>query len=72
MALVDIITSFSHQFVAAPIQIISFWLSVTLPLFYVPLIFEGLGAKVLPLFVGLLIFHVVTLFLGRNHRQEQV
>ncbi|WP_049972337.1 hypothetical protein [Haladaptatus cibarius] len=70
MSLVEIATAVSHQFVAAPVQIASFWLSVILPLFYIPLIFDGLGAKVLPLFVGLLSFHLITLFLGRNYRQE--
>ncbi len=70
MSLADFATTFSPQFVVAPVQIVSFWLSVTLLLFYVPLIFEGLGEKVVPLFVGLLVFHVVTLFLGRNYRRE--
>ncbi|WP_266080536.1 hypothetical protein [Haladaptatus caseinilyticus] len=40
MSLTEVVTSFNDQFIAAPVQLVSFWLSVTLPLFYVPLCVE--------------------------------
>jgi hypothetical protein len=44
MTLAEMFTALSHryQFVAAPVQLVSFWLSVSLPLVYVPLLFDGL------------------------------
>ncbi|WP_423746375.1 hypothetical protein V5735_17410 (plasmid) [Haladaptatus sp. SPP-AMP-3] len=67
MSLVETLTSFSHQFVTAPVQLVSFWLSVSLPLVYLPLLFNGVRGNVLPIFVGLLALHVCTLFLGHGY-----
>ncbi|WP_231187027.1 hypothetical protein [Haladaptatus sp. DYF46] len=73
MSLPEILTAFNHryQFVAAPVQLVSFWLSVSLPLVYVPLLFDGLREKVLPLFFGLLVLHAFTLYLGHGHRRRK-
>jgi uncharacterized membrane protein len=71
MSLVDILSVLNHQFVAAPIQIISFWLSIALPVLYVPLLFEGLRGSIFTVFAGLVAPHVLTLFLGRNYRREK-
>ncbi|WP_458207571.1 hypothetical protein [Haladaptatus sp. NG-SE-30] len=61
----------SHQFVTAPLQVVSFWLSVALPILYVPLLFEGSSGKLFTLFAGLVALHVLTLFLGRNYHREK-
>ncbi len=53
MSLVDILSVLNHQFVAAPIQIVSFWLSIALPELYVPLLFEGLRGSIFTVFAGL-------------------
>ncbi len=73
MSLAEMLTSFSHQyqFVAAPVQLVSFWLSVSLPLVYVPLLINGLQGNVLPLFSGLLVLHAITLYLGHGHRRRK-
>ncbi|WP_458187651.1 hypothetical protein [Haladaptatus sp. NG-WS-4] len=60
----------NHQFVAAPIRQICFWSSIALPLLYVPLLLDGLTGNVVLLFVGLVCLHVLTLYLGHDHRHE--
>jgi hypothetical protein len=73
MSLAEMLTAFSHQyqFVAAPVQFVSFWLSVSLPLVYVPLLFNGLRENILPLFFGLLALHAFALYLCHGHRRQK-
>ena len=68
----DLFATFGHQFLATPVQIISFWLSVSLPLVYLPILFHGLKHNLLPIFLGLLVLHGLTLFLGHDHQRQAV
>lgn len=68
MSWVDGLVAFSHQFLAGPIQLVSFWVSVSLPLVYLPILFHGLKDNLFPVFFGLLVLHGLTLFLGHGYR----
>ncbi|EFW91607.1 hypothetical protein ZOD2009_13626 [Haladaptatus paucihalophilus DX253] len=71
MSLVEILSTVSHQFVTPPVQLVSFWLSVSLPLVYLPLLLNGVRGNILPIFVGLLALHVCTLLLGHGYRGQK-
>lgn len=55
-----------------PIVAVSFWLAVTLPFMYVPLLFvTGLSTTTEQLaFVALLLANVVTLLVGHSYHRE--
>ncbi len=67
MSWADLLVTFNHQFLAAPIQLVSFWLSVSLPLVYIPILLHGLKHNHIPTFLGFLVLHGLTLFLGHGH-----
>lgn len=54
----------------SPAQFLSFWIAITLPFLYVPLLVNGLGsASVAVAFVALLVLNVFTLYLGHGYNQ---
>ena len=56
--------------VPQPLVRVSFWLAITLPFLYFPLLASGLSSSSVSLaFVGLVSLHVVTLVLGHRHRR---
>lgn len=67
MSWADVLVTFSHQFLAGPVQLVSFWLLVSLPLVYLPILLHGLKNNLFPVFFGLLVLHGLTLFLGHGH-----
>jgi hypothetical protein len=73
MTLAEMFTALGHpyQFVVAPLRLVSFWLSVSLPLVYVPLPFDGLRGDTLPPFFGLLVLHAFALYLGHGYRIQK-
>lgn len=72
MSWADFLVTFGHQFLAVPVQFVSFWLSVSLPLVYFALLFHGLQHNLLPVFLGFLVLHGLTLFLGHGYQRQEV
>ncbi|WP_227352875.1 hypothetical protein [Haladaptatus salinisoli] len=70
MSAMELVTALVAQVIVVPIQFVSFWVSVTLPLFYVPLLFTELrpGASI---FVVLLAIHLLSLMVGHGYGREE-
>jgi predicted exporter len=57
--------------IRAPAETLAFWAAVLLPFCYIPLLYSGVsGADGLAAFAGLLVAHVVALFLGHDHNRD--
>jgi hypothetical protein len=55
--------------VVAAARTAAFWLSILLPLAYLPVLYVGVGIpEHLAAFVGLLVVHLCSLSLGHDHR----
>ena len=70
MSTIELVSTLVTQVVVFPIQFVSFWASVSLPLFYVPLLFTELRPSV-SIFVVLLALHVISLILGHGYGREE-
>lgn len=64
----------SQDVVAAllkPIEVVGFWAAVTLPFLYMPLLLAGVQTSSEQLAAGgLVVLHVVSLLIGRNHHSD--
>lgn len=58
-----------RELLVAPARFIGFWVAVSLPFLYVPLLTGGLSANELYVFLGLLLLNVVAFVVGHEHRQ---
>ncbi|MFC6723225.1 hypothetical protein ACFQE1_02210 [Halobium palmae] len=58
-----------RRLLAVPLRFVGFWAAVSMPFLYVPLLFEGLTPAETPIFVGLLLLHVVALLAGHEYKQ---
>ena len=55
------------ELLAQPVRFVGFWLSVALPLAYLPLLVGGLTGAQMVTFASLIGLHVLALFAGRNY-----
>lgn len=55
------------ELLGAPIQFFAFWLAVTLPFLYLPLLVRGLQGEQVTVFVTLLGLNLVALVVGHGH-----
>lgn len=55
------------QLVGAPIQFLAFWLAVTLPFLYLPLLVNGMQGEQVTVFGTLLALNVAALVVGHGH-----
>jgi hypothetical protein len=54
----------------APVQFVGFWMAVTLPFCYLPLLYGGLPAQEARAFLALLCINLVALVIGRGYARE--
>ncbi|MFB9805531.1 hypothetical protein ACFFQF_09260 [Haladaptatus pallidirubidus] len=71
MYVIELVSTLVVQVVVFPLQFVSFWASVSLPLLYVPLLFAGFKPGI-RIFVTLLAIHAVSLLLGHRYGREEV
>lgn len=57
-----------RELLVAPARFIGFWVAVSLPFLYVPLLTGGLNANELYVFLGLLLLNLVAFVVGHEHR----
>lgn len=71
-ALQDVATALQPDSdVFEPVRTFSFWVAITLPFLYLPLLLTGLETTTVALaFLALLGANVVTLFVGHPHRRD--
>ncbi|WP_458207213.1 hypothetical protein [Haladaptatus sp. NG-SE-30] len=72
MSTIELVSTLAAQIAAIPfqfVQFVGFWMSVSLPLFYIPLLYQGMELGV-TVFVGVLAVHVVSLVLGHGYGRE--
>lgn len=55
------------ELLGAPIQFLAFWLAVTLPFLYLPLLVRGLQGEQVTVFVTLLALNLAALVVGHGH-----
>ncbi|KAB1187783.1 MULTISPECIES: hypothetical protein [Haloferax] len=58
------------RLVAAPLRFVGFWAAVALPFLYVPLLFGGLEASELTVFVALVALNALALVIGHNYARS--
>jgi hypothetical protein len=54
----------------APLQFVGFWVAVTLPFCYLPLLYDGLPSAEARAFVALLAINLAALVVGRGYARE--
>ncbi|WP_211250814.1 hypothetical protein [Haladaptatus cibarius] len=69
MSMMELVSTLVAQVVVFPLQFVSFWASVSLPLLYIPLLFAGFKPGV-SIFLALLAIHVVSLIIGHGYGRE--
>lgn len=52
------------------VRFVGFWLSVGLPVLYLPLLLDGLDGGTLPTFFGLFLANLLALVAGHNYAPE--
>ncbi|WP_266079098.1 hypothetical protein [Haladaptatus caseinilyticus] len=70
MSAMELASTLVAQVVVFPIQFIGFWASVSLPLFYVPLLFTGFKPEI-SIFVALLVIHLISLVVGHGYGRKK-
>jgi hypothetical protein len=70
MSAMELVTALVAQVIVVPLQFVSFWVSVSLLLLYIPLLFTELrpGASI---FVVLLMVHLVSSVVGHRYGREE-
>lgn len=58
-----------RRLVTVPLRFVGFWAAVFMPFLYLPLLTKGLTTSETPVFVGLLLFHVVALVAGHGYNR---
>jgi fatty acid desaturase len=58
------------KLVAAPLRFVGFWAAIALPFMYMPLLYGGLQASELTVFVALVALNALALVVGHNYARS--